>query len=183
VRVDGRRKSRLLSVSRNSIQSLDQLRYFVRPGDEQVWNRLQSQWFTLQMRPSPLRSWCKGSLPARLYSALARLVPIQTPVTLSRVQSKIDWFVLDLLNSESFLKLNISKRQIVSNLRSVLEAAGSSLENVVKVNVYLSDMGDFAAMNETYATLFPEPKPVSLLHLSNATKAHMPAQRLAHVFA
>ncbi|KAL1965439.1 hypothetical protein VTN77DRAFT_5695 [Rasamsonia byssochlamydoides] len=49
-------------------------------------------------------------------------------------------------------------RQIVSNLESVLKAAGSSLQNVVKVNVFLTDMADYAAMNEAYAALFPDPK-------------------------
>ena len=40
--------------------------------------------------------------------------------------------------------------QCISNLGEVLEAAGSSWEKVVKVNVYLKDMGDFGAMNEVY---------------------------------
>lgn len=38
----------------------------------------------------------------------------------------------------------------MKNLTAVLAAAGSSWEKVVKVNVYLKDMGDFAAMNEVY---------------------------------
>ncbi|KAL1981255.1 hypothetical protein VTN96DRAFT_2854 [Rasamsonia emersonii] len=50
-------------------------------------------------------------------------------------------------------------RQIVSNLEAVLKAAGSSLQNVVKVNVFLTDMADYAAMNKAYAALFPDPKP------------------------
>lgn len=43
---------------------------------------------------------------------------------------------------------------VLSNVRAILEAAGSSLENVVKSNVYLAKIEDFAAMNEVYATYF-----------------------------
>jgi 2-iminobutanoate/2-iminopropanoate deaminase len=42
-------------------------------------------------------------------------------------------------------------RRTLENLKSVLEAAGTSLDRVVKANVYLKDMGDFAAMNTVYA--------------------------------
>lgn len=44
--------------------------------------------------------------------------------------------------------------QCVKNLTAVLAAAGSSWDKVVKVNVYLKDMGDFAAMNEVYEKVF-----------------------------
>jgi 2-iminobutanoate/2-iminopropanoate deaminase len=42
--------------------------------------------------------------------------------------------------------------QVLANLRSILEAAGSGLEQLVKTTVFLQDLGDFAAMNEVYAT-------------------------------
>jgi len=45
------------------------------------------------------------------------------------------------------------------NLRAILQAAGSSLDDVVKCNVYLRDINDFAAMNEVYATFFTTPFP------------------------
>ena len=41
--------------------------------------------------------------------------------------------------------------QVLRNLKAVLEAAGSSLDNLVKTSVFLQDLGDFAAMNEVYA--------------------------------
>jgi 2-iminobutanoate/2-iminopropanoate deaminase len=44
--------------------------------------------------------------------------------------------------------------RVFENLKAVLEAAGSSLERVVKTTVYLRDMGEFARMNEVYATYF-----------------------------
>ncbi|UCE11181.1 MAG: RidA family protein [Candidatus Thorarchaeota archaeon] len=50
-------------------------------------------------------------------------------------------------------------RQSLSNISSVLEAAGSSLSNVVKVTVFLKDMDDFGEMNEEYARWFPADPP------------------------
>jgi 2-iminobutanoate/2-iminopropanoate deaminase len=44
--------------------------------------------------------------------------------------------------------------RVFENIKNVLEAAGSSLEQAVKTTVYLKDMGDFAAMNEVYARYF-----------------------------
>jgi 2-iminobutanoate/2-iminopropanoate deaminase len=45
-------------------------------------------------------------------------------------------------------------RQVLDNLRSVLTAAGSSMEKVVKTTVFLSDLKNFEAMNAVYATYF-----------------------------
>lgn len=47
-------------------------------------------------------------------------------------------------------------RRVCENLKAVLEAAGSSLEKVVKTNCYLKDIGDFAAFNKVYAEYFTE---------------------------
>ena len=44
--------------------------------------------------------------------------------------------------------------QVMKNLGAVLEAAGTSFENVVKTTCFLADMGDFAAFNEVYAIYF-----------------------------
>lgn len=52
------------------------------------------------------------------------------------------------------------QRQIIKNLSAVLEASGSSLADVAKVNVFLADMKDFQDMNEVYMEGFPEPRPV-----------------------
>lgn len=49
--------------------------------------------------------------------------------------------------------------QVIRNLMAVLEAAGSSLDGVVKTTVFLADMADFAAMNEVYGKYFSENKP------------------------
>jgi 2-iminobutanoate/2-iminopropanoate deaminase len=50
-------------------------------------------------------------------------------------------------------------RQVWRNLSAVLEAAGSSLASVVKVNVYMVDLNDFSKMNAIYAEFFPTTKP------------------------
>jgi len=42
-------------------------------------------------------------------------------------------------------------QQVFANLRAILEESGSGLDRLVKTTVYLSDLGDFAAMNEVYA--------------------------------
>jgi 2-iminobutanoate/2-iminopropanoate deaminase len=49
--------------------------------------------------------------------------------------------------------------RVMQNLRGILEAAGSSLSKVVKTTVFLTDMGDFAAMNEAYARAFGDHRP------------------------
>jgi 2-iminobutanoate/2-iminopropanoate deaminase len=47
----------------------------------------------------------------------------------------------------------------LSNIRSILEAAGSSLSKVVRVGIFLTDLQDFQAANEVYGTFFKEPYP------------------------
>jgi 2-iminobutanoate/2-iminopropanoate deaminase len=50
-------------------------------------------------------------------------------------------------------------RQALKNLTAVLEAAGSSMDAVIKTTVFLQDMNDFAKMNEIYAGFFKAPCP------------------------
>jgi 2-iminobutanoate/2-iminopropanoate deaminase len=50
-------------------------------------------------------------------------------------------------------------RQVFANLEAVLTAAGSCFADVVKVNVYLTDLADFPTVNTIYATVFSEPHP------------------------
>jgi len=47
-------------------------------------------------------------------------------------------------------------RQALTNLKHVLEAAGSALQNVVKTTVFLRDIKDFSDMNRVYAEFFPD---------------------------
>ncbi|KAL1887196.1 hypothetical protein Sste5346_010371 [Sporothrix stenoceras] len=50
-------------------------------------------------------------------------------------------------------------RTALQNLTEVLELSGSSVEKIVKINVYLASMEDFAAMNEAYINFLPQPMP------------------------
>ena len=50
-------------------------------------------------------------------------------------------------------------KRVLDNLKSVIEASGCSLENVVKTTIYLTDMNDFSKVNEIYASYFSSGKP------------------------
>jgi 2-iminobutanoate/2-iminopropanoate deaminase len=50
-------------------------------------------------------------------------------------------------------------RQVLKNLAAVLEAAGSSMDRVVKATVFLQDMNEFGRMNQVYGEAFPPPYP------------------------
>ena len=50
-------------------------------------------------------------------------------------------------------------RQSLTNIKNILEAAGTDMKSVVKTTVLLADIGDFAAMNEVYAQFFEAPYP------------------------
>lgn len=49
--------------------------------------------------------------------------------------------------------------QVLSNIEKILEAAGASLNDVVKVNVYLTNIEDYDELNETYSEFFDDPYP------------------------
>ena len=50
-------------------------------------------------------------------------------------------------------------RRVLQNVGAILDAAGVSFDHVVRTTVFLTDMNDFAAMNEVYATCFTSPAP------------------------
>jgi 2-iminobutanoate/2-iminopropanoate deaminase len=50
-------------------------------------------------------------------------------------------------------------RRALQNVGEILQAAGASFQQVVRSTVYLADLADFPAMNETYATFFTPPQP------------------------
>jgi len=55
--------------------------------------------------------------------------------------------------------IKATTRQVLENLKGLLEDAGSSLDKVVKTTVFLKDIGDFGAMNEVYAEYFGKAAP------------------------
>ena len=71
--------------------------------------------------------------------------------------------ILDSVQSET--------RQVLKNVQAILEAAGTSLANVVKCNVYLADRHDFAEMNEAYREFFPTDPPAR-----TTVEAHPPVE-------
>jgi 2-iminobutanoate/2-iminopropanoate deaminase len=68
-------------------------------------------------------------------------------------------------------------RQVLENLKAVLEAAGSSLDRVVKATVFLKNIGDFSAMNEVYSEYLGETKPAR----STVAVAELPRGALVEI--
>ena len=61
--------------------------------------------------------------------------------------------------------------QVLRNIEAVLQAAGSSLDKIIKVTVYLKNISDFSSMNEVYQSFFTENKPArSCVEVSNLPK-------------
>jgi len=58
------------------------------------------------------------------------------------------------INGEVPADIRMQTHNTLENLRAVLEAAGSGFDRVLKTTVYLTDMGNFAAMNEVYRSVF-----------------------------
>ena len=50
-------------------------------------------------------------------------------------------------------------KQAFTNMKHLLEAAGTSMDKVLKTTVFIKEMNDFGAINEVYAEFFPEPYP------------------------
>ena len=73
--------------------------------------------------------------------------------------------------------------RVLENLKAVLEAAGSSLDRVLRVTVFLKDVNEFAAMNEVYARYFghepPSRSTIEAARLPRGAKVEMDAIALA----
>ena len=70
-------------------------------------------------------------------------------------------------------------RQSLSNVKAILEAAGSSMDNVLKTTVFLKDMNDFAKMNAVYAEFFSKDYPAR----SAVEVARLPKDALVEIEA
>ena len=66
---------------------------------------------------------------------------------------------LDPKTGELKEDITAQTRQSLENIKAILEAEGMNMNSVVKTTVLLSDIKNFAAMNEEYATYFTEPYP------------------------
>ena len=73
--------------------------------------------------------------------------------------------------------------QVFANLQAILEEAGSGLDKLVKTTVFLTDLGDFAGMNEVYARRVGQPPParatVEISNLPSGAKVEIEAIALA----
>ena len=70
-------------------------------------------------------------------------------------------------------------RQSLENVQAVLAQTGLGMENIIKTNVFLKDMNDFAAMNEVYAAFFPSEPPAR----SAVEVARLPKDALVEIEA
>ncbi len=70
------------------------------------------------------------------------------------------------VNTGEFVEGGIKEQlhQVLKNVQYVLEEGGYAMSDVVKANVYLSDLGNFAALNEIYALYFNEPYPARVAY-------------------
>jgi 2-iminobutanoate/2-iminopropanoate deaminase len=92
--------------------------------------------------PEPVGPYSQGILADGTFIFTAGQIPID-PKTNQIVQGDI----------------KVQTRQVIENLKAVLEAEGIGLENVVKVTVYMRDLSEFAQMNEVYAEYFGKSPP------------------------
>ena len=67
---------------------------------------------------------------------------------------------LDVISGRVPEGVSSQTRQVLNNIRTILEAGGSSMDEVVKTTVHLADLKDFEAFNEVYQEFFTEPYPV-----------------------
>ena len=74
--------------------------------------------------------------------------------------------------------------RVLLNLRAVLEAAGSGLDRVVKTTLFLTDIGDFPAVNKVYGEMFGDHRParstVQVARLPRCARVELEAIALKH---
>ena len=78
---------------------------------------------------------------------------------------------LDPITGEAITDIKSATRQVLTNMQTIMEAAGLKLTNIVKTTIYLKNITDFAAVNEVYAGFFPEDPPArSTIEVSSLPK-------------
>jgi 2-iminobutanoate/2-iminopropanoate deaminase len=86
---------------------------------------------------------------------------------------------LDPKTNELVVGLEAQTQQVLKNLSEVLKAGDSSLEQVVKTNIYLADINDYGKVNEIYGQYFAEHKPAR----AAVAVAHLPKDALIEIEA
>ena len=111
---------------------------------------------------------CRGSGSIKHHIMKTTCIPPAAPAAISPQPGCEDRKSSFLLGSASHrprhrryarADIKAQTRQSLSNVKAILEAAGTSMENVVKSTVFLADMSLFGPMNEVYAEFFCEPFP------------------------
>ncbi|WP_028933292.1 RidA family protein [Pseudonocardia spinosispora] len=74
--------------------------------------------------------------------------------------------------------VRVQTRRVLDNIRAILEAGGSGVEDVIMFRVYLTDRGDFAAMNEVYAEFVGEHVPSGVLPSRTTVFAELPLPQM-----
>lgn len=69
---------------------------------------------------------------------------------------------LNMKQGEMETEIKAATKASLSNVKAILAEAGLTMDNVIKTTVFISDMNNFAAMNEVYATFFGETAPADL---------------------
>lgn len=78
---------------------------------------------------------------------------------------------IDPSTGELITDIKLATRTCLENVKAILEEAGSNLDNVIKVTVFVKDINDFSTINEVYAEYFPNHKPArSLVQVSELPK-------------
>ena len=92
-------------------------------------------------------------------SAPAAIGPYSQAIVADRTVYCSGQIGLDPATGELADGLEAQTERALRNLSAVLDAAGVTLADVVKTTIFLTDMGDFAAVNAIYATSMPDPPP------------------------
>ena len=79
----------------------------------------------------------------------------------------------DAKTGEAIKDIESQTRQCLENIKKVLEAAGSTLSDVVKVNIFLRNADDFAKVNEIYNSYFPRDHPARSTVVPGLVMPHM----------
>ncbi|MEI6609225.1 MAG: Rid family detoxifying hydrolase [Deltaproteobacteria bacterium] len=78
---------------------------------------------------------------------------------------------LDPKTGEAITDIQSATSQVLTNIQTILDAAGLKLTNIVKTTIYLKNITDFAAVNEVYTGFFPEDQPArSTIEVSSLPK-------------
>ena len=114
----------------------------------------------LEISSSPLKPHHFMKTPLSTDKAPAAIGPYSQGITVGNMVFTSGQLPIDPATGQ-FPSEDIKEqtRQSLLNVKAVLEAAGMTMDDVVKTTVLLADMGDFTAMNEVYSEFFTQPFP------------------------